>query len=75
MSISISIADLNGTIANNIGSISLNSNQIWNLVDAKQDKLNASTIILGNGANITNINYNKVFIESGFNYIDFAELK
>ena len=54
---SISIADLNGTITNNIGNINLSSNQIWNLVDAKQDKLNASTIILRNGANITNINY------------------
>ena len=45
----LSINDLNGSLNNQIGSLNLKSNQIWSLVDTKQDKLTATTNLLGNG--------------------------
>jgi len=36
------------------------SNSIENIKNSKQDLLNSSTILLGNGANITNVNYNNL---------------
>ena len=56
----LSINDLNGSLNNQIGDLNLNSNQIWSLIDTKQDKLTATTILLGNGGSITNINYNNL---------------
>ena len=53
----LSINDLNGSLNNQIESLNLNSNRIWNLVDTKQDRLTASTRFVGNGANITKISY------------------